>query len=93
MVREKSPAFADSFGGRALALYIFRIVIWTIAKEGIIVASFKSSLMKKVFLVFGIAAFSSASAQQKDVFDINRHIRGFLDKKTPSGKEKKICNK
>jgi len=31
--------------------------------------------MKKVFLVFGIAAFSSASAQQKDVFDIERHLQ------------------
>jgi hypothetical protein len=43
--------------------------------------------MKKIFLLFGIAAFSSASAQQKDVFDINRHIRGFLDKKTSPEKE------
>jgi hypothetical protein len=42
--------------------------------------------MKKVFLLFGIAAFSTASAQQKDVFDINRHIQGFLDKKTSSRK-------
>lgn len=31
--------------------------------------------MKKTFLVFGIAAFSSASAQQKDLFDINKHLQ------------------
>jgi hypothetical protein len=31
--------------------------------------------MKKIFLVFGIAAFSSASAQQNDVFDIQKHIQ------------------
>jgi hypothetical protein len=36
--------------------------------------------MKRVFLLFGIAAFSSASAQQKDVFDINRHIQELLNK-------------
>ncbi len=31
--------------------------------------------MKKVFLLFGIAAFASASAQQNDVFDIQKHIQ------------------
>jgi len=31
--------------------------------------------MKKVFLLFGIAAFSSASAQQKDLFDIQKHLQ------------------
>jgi hypothetical protein len=31
--------------------------------------------MKKVFILFGIAAFSSASAQQNDVFDIQKHIQ------------------
>ena len=31
--------------------------------------------MKKVFLLFGIAAFSSASAQQNDLFDIQKHIQ------------------
>jgi hypothetical protein len=41
--------------------------------------------MKKVFLFFGIASFSSASAQQKDVFDINRHIQEVLKNKNPSG--------
>jgi hypothetical protein len=35
--------------------------------------------MKKVFLLFGVAAFSSASAQQKDLFDVNRHIQGLLN--------------
>ncbi len=40
--------------------------------------------MKKVFLVFGIAAFSSASAQQKDVFDIDRHLQKLaIGKKLP----------
>lgn len=40
--------------------------------------------MKKVFLAFGIAAFSSASAQQKDVFDIERHLQKLTaDKKKP----------
>jgi hypothetical protein len=37
--------------------------------------------MKKIFLIFGMAAFCSASAQQKGVFDINRHLKGLLDKK------------
>jgi hypothetical protein len=31
--------------------------------------------MKKVFLLFGIAVFSSASAQQKDLFDIGIHLQ------------------
>jgi hypothetical protein len=31
--------------------------------------------MKKVFLVFGIAAFSSAAAQQNDVFNIEDYLR------------------
>ena len=45
--------------------------------------------MKKVFLLFGIAAFSSASAQQKDLFDIQKHLQKKLteNKKAP---EKKI---
>ena len=30
--------------------------------------------MKKVFLFFGIAAFTSASAQQNDLFDIQKHL-------------------
>lgn len=37
--------------------------------------------MKKVLLLFCSASFYSASAQQKNVFDINRHISNFLDKK------------
>lgn len=40
--------------------------------------------MKKVFLLFGIAAFTSASAQQKDVFDIQKHLDKIVkDKKFP----------
>ena len=31
--------------------------------------------MKKVFLLLGIASFTTASAQQKDVFDINRYLK------------------
>lgn len=31
--------------------------------------------MKKVFLLFGIAAFSSASAQQNDLFNIQKHLQ------------------
>ena len=31
--------------------------------------------MSKIFLLFGIAAFSSASAQQQDLFDIQKHIQ------------------
>jgi hypothetical protein len=38
--------------------------------------------MKKIFLFFGIATISSASAQQKDVFDVNRHIQQLLKNKT-----------
>ena len=30
--------------------------------------------MKKAFLFFGIAAFTSASAQQNDLFDIQQHL-------------------
>jgi molybdopterin converting factor small subunit len=37
--------------------------------------------MKKVFLLFGISAFSAASAQQNDVFDVNKHVQDFLKKK------------
>ena len=37
--------------------------------------------MKKVFLLFGVAAFGAASAQQKGVFDVNKHIQDFLKKK------------
>ena len=40
--------------------------------------------MKKIFLLFGIAAFCSASAQQKDVFDIQKHLNQLVkDKKFP----------
>jgi len=39
--------------------------------------------MKRIILVFGIAAFSSASAQQKELFDIGQHIR----KKQAEGKK------
>ena len=31
--------------------------------------------MKIVFLLFGIVAFSGASAQQKDLFDIQKHLQ------------------
>lgn len=31
--------------------------------------------MKKVFLLLGIAGFTTASAQQKDVFDINAYLK------------------
>ena len=48
--------------------------------------------MKKVFLLFGLAAFSSASAQQKEVFDINRHIQEVLKNKGASGTNPKIFN-
>lgn len=41
--------------------------------------------MKKVFLLFGIAVFSSVSAQQKDVFDMNRHIQEVLKNRNTSG--------
>jgi len=40
----------------------------------IISGCLKILFMKKVFLLFGIAAFSSASAQQKDLFDIQKHL-------------------
>ena len=45
--------------------------------------------MKKIFLLFGVAAFSSATAQQNDLFDIQKHIQ----KKQAEGKkaaEKKL---
>ena len=45
--------------------------------------------MKKIFLLFGVAAFSSATAQHNDLFDINKHIQ----KKRTEGKkaaEKKL---
>lgn len=40
--------------------------------------------MKKIFLLFGIAAFSSASAQQNDLFDIQKQLqkKQAEDKKT-----------
>ncbi len=41
--------------------------------------------MKKVFLLFGLAAFSSASAQQKDVFDIQKHLEKMVKEKKNSG--------
>lgn len=44
--------------------------------------------MKKVFLLLGIAAFYSATAQQKDVFDINKHISDLLNKK--KGQQNKV---
>lgn len=31
--------------------------------------------MKKIFLLIGVAAFTSAAAQQKDVFDIQQHLQ------------------
>lgn len=31
--------------------------------------------MKKVFLLLGIAGFTTASAQQKELFDINKHLQ------------------
>lgn len=40
--------------------------------------------MKKVFLLFGIVAFSAASAQQTDLFNIEKHI----EKKKAEGKKK-----
>ncbi|HEY6062750.1 MAG TPA: hypothetical protein VIV35_04020 [Chitinophagaceae bacterium] len=49
-----------------------------IGNNGIIVASLNSSFMKRTFLLFGLVAFTSASAQQKNVFDINRHIQEVL---------------
>ncbi|MEO6613303.1 MAG: hypothetical protein ABIT05_15575 [Chitinophagaceae bacterium] len=39
--------------------------------------------MKKILLIFGLAAFSAASGQQKDVFDIGQHLR----KKQADGKK------
>jgi len=44
--------------------------------------------MKKIFLFFGIAAFSSASAQQNDLFDIQKH----LQKKQTEDKKKAKSN-
>jgi hypothetical protein len=46
--------------------------------------------MKKVFLLFGIAAFSAASAQQKDLFDIQKHLQEKLDKDKKVAKKNKI---
>jgi hypothetical protein len=40
--------------------------------------------MKKVFLLFGIAAFGSASAQQKDAFDFNGRFKELIYKKGDS---------
>jgi hypothetical protein len=56
--------------------------------------------MKKVLLLLSISAFTSASAQQKDVFDIQKHLeKGFLEKKKipgtlfgPLGKSNHIFN-
>lgn len=31
--------------------------------------------MKKVFLLFGVAAFSSVAAQEKDLFDVQKHLQ------------------
>jgi hypothetical protein len=31
--------------------------------------------MKRLFLLFGIAAYTSASGQQKDIFDIQKHLQ------------------
>ena len=31
--------------------------------------------MKKIFLVFGIAGFSAAAAQQRELFDIENHLK------------------
>ncbi len=31
--------------------------------------------MKRIFLLLGIAGFTTASAQQKDLFDINSHLK------------------
>jgi hypothetical protein len=31
--------------------------------------------MKKIFLFFGVAAFTSASAQQNDFFDVDKHLQ------------------
>jgi hypothetical protein len=56
------------------------------ANEKIVLSSggLKTAIMKKVFLLLGIASFSAASAQQKDVFDIQQHLdKMFKDKKIP----------
>ena len=54
----------------------------------------ESAFMKMVFLLFGIAAFSGASAQQKDLFDIQKHLqkiqqenKKFVEKMKPAWKE------
>jgi hypothetical protein len=39
--------------------------------------------MKKIFLIVAIAAFASASAQQNDIFDIQK----YLEKKTAKEKD------
>ena len=31
--------------------------------------------MKKIFLIFGIAGFSAAAAQQRELFDIDNHLK------------------
>ena len=46
--------------------------------------------MKKVFLLFGIAAFSAATAQQKDLFDIQKHIENNQSKKNNAAEKQKI---
>jgi hypothetical protein len=38
--------------------------------------------MKKIFLVFGIAAFSAAAAQEKELFDIKDHLQKKASKQT-----------
>jgi hypothetical protein len=53
-------------------------------RGGNFISSLKPINMKKVFVLFGIAAFSTASAQQNDVFDIQKHLEKMLkDKKFP----------
>ena len=49
--------------------------------------------MKKIFLLFGIAAFSSASAQQKNVFDIQKHLDKMVKEKKIPGRVFKPFNK
>lgn len=48
--------------------------------------------MKKIFLLFGIAVSISATAQQKDLFDIDKHIqKNQAEKLKIAGKEKNIA--
>lgn len=49
--------------------------------------------MKKIFLLVGIAAFSSSTAQQKELFDINKYIqKKQVEKKKAAEKEKLILH-